>query len=289
MQTAPQTDSPQEAGPTLEQSAAVGTENAQAANAATLQQLMMIDFIMPPAKKLYDVVDDGLMSHFEYLDFNSVQSFTMSANSYGLEPCRWIADNVLKHCVNLKKVNFSDIFTTRARAVLPPSLKLLIEAIADKPIVELDLSANAFGPDGVKSFVSFLEDCPTLESLNVTNCGLGPEGGKMIAKAILKNDKMHLKEFYASRDRLENPGIQALSAVFAKHRTLQKIEVYQNGVRLGLSHLFKALLSCKGTIQHVDVNDNLIKRSTDELVDFIRTCTSVRYLNLSDCLIKKNE
>lgn len=213
----------------------------------------------------------------------------MSANSYGLEPCRWMAENVLKHCVNLKRVNFSDIFTTRAREVLPPSLKLLIGAITDKPIVDLDLSANAFGPDGVRSFVSFLETCPTLEALNVTNCGLGPEGGKMIAAAIMKNKHMHLKEFYASRDRLENPGIEALSAVFVKHHTLQKIEVYQNGIRLGLTHLFKALLSCKDTIRYVDVSDNVIKRSTAELVAFIRTCTGIRYLNLSDCLIKKNQ
>jgi len=203
-----------------------------------------VDFIMPPTSIMFDDVDDKLKSNFKDLDLNSVTSFTMSANSYGLEPCRWIAENILKHCINLKRVNFSDIFTTRLRSNLPPSLKLMIDAIMDKPIVELDVSHNAFGPDGVQSFVAFLETCPTLESFNVTNCGLGPIGGKMIAEAILKNDKMKLKEFYASRSRLENQGIEALSAVFAKHGTLQKIEVYQSGIRLGLSHLFKALLSC---------------------------------------------
>ena len=45
---------------------------------------------------------------------------------------------------------------------------------------------------GVQSFVAFLETCRNLESFNVTNCGLGPIGGKMIAEAILKNDKMKL-------------------------------------------------------------------------------------------------
>jgi len=164
----------------------------------------------------------------------------------------------------------------------------MIDAIIDKPIVDLNLSHNAFGPDGVKAYVNFLEKCPTLEVLNVTNCGLGPEGSKMIAKAILKNNNMKLRGFSASRDRLENPGIEALSEVFAVHKTLQKIEVYQNGIRMGLSHLFKALLECKDTIEYVDVSDNLIKRSTDEMVEFIKTCKNIKHLCMSDSLIKKD-
>lgn len=111
----------------------------------------------------------------------------------------------------------------------------------------------------------------------------------MIAEAILKNDEMRLTEFSASRDRLENPGIEALSKVFSAHGTLKKIEVYQNGIRRGLSHLFKALLDCADTIEYLDVSDNLIKRETNEMVEFIKTCKKVKYFNLSDSLIKKNQ
>ena len=136
-----------------------------------------VDFIMPPTSNMFNDVDDKLKDNFKDLDLSSIISFTMSANSYDLEPCRWIAENILKNCINLKRVNFSDIFTTRLRSNLPPSLKLLIDAIMDKPIVELNVSHNAFGPDGVQSFVAFLETCPSLESFNVTNCGLGPQGG----------------------------------------------------------------------------------------------------------------
>lgn len=63
----------------------------------------------------------------------------------------------------------------------------MIDAIIDKPIKSLNLSHNAFGPDGVNAYTHFLERCPTLEILNLTNCGLGPEGGKLLAKAMLKN------------------------------------------------------------------------------------------------------
>lgn len=111
----------------------------------------------------------------------------------------------------------------------------------------------------------------------------------MLAEAILKNENMKLKEFYGSRGRLENAGIEALSKVFSKHKTLQKIEVYQSGIRMGLSPLFKALVDCRATIEYVDVSDNLIKRDVAELGNFIKSCTNVKYLNLSDSLIKRKQ
>lgn len=63
----------------------------------------------------------------------------------------------------------------------------MIDAIIGKPIRELDLSHNAFGPDGVNAYTHLLEKCHTLEVLNVTNCGLGPAGGKLLAEAMDKN------------------------------------------------------------------------------------------------------
>jgi Ran GTPase-activating protein 1 len=138
----------------------------------------------------------------------------MSGNSYGTEACQWIAENVIKFCENIKKVDFSDIFTSRLRSDLPNSLLLLMTALEGKSVQNLDLSHNAFGPDGVKSFQDFLVKNSSLKVLNITNCGLGPIGGKMVAEAMEQNKNMKLVEFYASRDRLEQEGLQALSGVF---------------------------------------------------------------------------
>lgn len=64
----------------------------------------------------------------------------------------------------------------------------MMDALKDKKFIEeLNLSHNAFGPDGVRSFQQFLEVCPSLKSLNITNCGLGPLGGQMVAEAMAKN------------------------------------------------------------------------------------------------------
>lgn len=57
----------------------------------------------------------------------------------------------------------------------------MIDAVMDKKIIELSLRDNAFGPAGVESLKDFLATCTTLKRLNVTNCGLGPEGTTTIA------------------------------------------------------------------------------------------------------------
>lgn len=48
------------------------------------------------------------------------------------------------------------MFTARLRSELPGSLKILMEGLNTQNITELNLSHNAFGPDGVRSFEEFL-------------------------------------------------------------------------------------------------------------------------------------
>lgn len=48
-------------------------------------------------------------------------------------------------------------------------------------LTELDLSDNAFGPDGVKGIEQLLKSssCYTLKELRLNNCGMGIGGGKV--------------------------------------------------------------------------------------------------------------
>lgn len=48
-------------------------------------------------------------------------------------------------------------------------------------LTELDLSDNAFGPDGVKGIEQLLKSpsCHTLRELRLNNCGMGIGGGKV--------------------------------------------------------------------------------------------------------------
>lgn len=59
-------------------------------------------------------------------------------------------------------------------------------------LTELDLSDNAFGPDGVKGIEQLLKSpsCHTLRELKLNNCGMGIGGGKASA---------HLNSVYLSQ------------------------------------------------------------------------------------------
>ena len=100
-----------------------------------------------------------------------------------------------------------------------------------KPIVRLDLSHNAFGPDGIEAFQCILSGMTSLKVLQINNCGIGPEGGEMIAHALDQNEDLKLLHFEAGRDRLESKGITALAKVFGKMGSLKVIHVPQNGIK----------------------------------------------------------
>lgn len=53
--------------------------------------------------------------------------------------------------------------------------------ISGAKLTELDLSDNAFGPDGVKGIEDLLKSpvCYTLQELRLNNCGMGIGGGKV--------------------------------------------------------------------------------------------------------------
>ena len=53
--------------------------------------------------------------------------------------------------------------------------------LAGARLVELDLSDNAFGPNGMKGLTEFLksESCFSLQELRLHNNGLGITGGKV--------------------------------------------------------------------------------------------------------------
>jgi Ran GTPase-activating protein (RanGAP) involved in mRNA processing and transport len=64
--------------------------------------------------------------------------------------------------------------------------------------------------------------------------------------------------------------------------------VYQNGSKSGLIYLLEALVYCKDTIREVNISDNKsINRAIPQLVDFIKKCTKLEQLNISDLKMKK--
>ncbi len=141
---------------------------------------------------------------------SKIETLELSTNSLGFDVAKALSEEI-KKIENLKNVNYRDIFVGRKKTDLPASLKEIMLAIEDKNIELLDLSDNAFGPIGVKSFDFFICKTDTLKELYLENNGLGPEGAESLAETLLANDKIKLHTLIINRNRLENKGARAFS------------------------------------------------------------------------------
>lgn len=113
-------------------------------------------------------------------------------NSYDLTSCEYIAEIITeKGSENLYSADFSNMFVTK-KETLPPSMTALMNSISTKPITELYLHDNAFGPIGVDTFKDFLRGASQLKVLSVSNCGLGPVASTTIAESLIANGEVKL-------------------------------------------------------------------------------------------------
>ncbi len=140
----------------------------------------------------------------------NIEAIELSTNSLGFEAAKALAEEI-KELENLKSVNYRDIFVGRKKTDLPASLKELMLALENKRIEIIDLSDNAFGPIGVKSFDFFIAKTNTLRELYLENNGLGPEGAESLAQTLLENENIKLSTLVINRNRLENKGAMAFS------------------------------------------------------------------------------
>lgn len=84
---------------------------------------------------------------------------------------------------------------------------------AGAQLVELDLSDNAFGPDGVRGFEALLKSsaCFTLHELKLNNCGMGIGGGKVGAGAPSCPSALHTPSLPSPLLHLPPPAVCALA------------------------------------------------------------------------------
>ena len=97
------------------------------------------------------------MKFLNKVDKQDFDRFLCSDNSFDPTSCEYIAELIQNNSSDeFWFADFSNMFITRDKRSIPPSLKLLIDSVSTKPIRELHLSDNAFGPIGVEQFKDFL-------------------------------------------------------------------------------------------------------------------------------------
>ncbi|RUS70219.1 hypothetical protein EGW08_022021 [Elysia chlorotica] len=222
----------------------------------------------------------------------------LEGNTLGVDAAEVIAKALGQH-PEFQRALWSDMFTGRLKTEIPKALKFLGAAIigADCNLVELDLSDNAFGPNGVVGLVDLLKSssCFSLKELKLNNNGLGIGGGKMLAESLLEcheksvkaKKPLSLRVFISGRNRLENDGATALAKAFKAIGTLEYLAMPQNGINHpGISALAEAI-GCNARLQHLNLNDNTFTaRGAQAIAKALPKLTNLQVINFGDCLIR---
>uniref|UniRef100_A0A3Q1GED4 Ran GTPase activating protein 1b n=2 Tax=Acanthochromis polyacanthus TaxID=80966 RepID=A0A3Q1GED4_9TELE len=191
------------------------------------------------------------------------------------------------------------MFTGRLRSEIPTALRSLGGALmsAGARLTELDLSDNAFGPDGVKGIEQLLKSpsCHTLRELRLNNCGMGIGGGKILAEALMERHRQSsalgapfkLRVFIAGRNRLENEGASALAKAFQLMGSLEEVHMPQNGINhAGVMALASAMRQ-NPELRVLNFNDNTFtKKGTLAMAQALRHLRNVQVINFGDCLVR---
>ncbi|CAO1332234.1 unnamed protein product [Diamesa serratosioi] len=231
-------------------------------------------------------------------DCKNLQFLDLEGNTLGIECAKEIGEALKKH-PEFKKALFKDLFTGRMKTEIPLALESLGLGMsaANAHLTVLDCSDNALGPNGMAGLVRLIKSstCYSLQELKLNNCGLGITGAKMLAESLTINyndsvkagTPLELKVFVAGRNRLENEGAKALSAIFGKIGTLEEISIPQNGIyHVGMTALSQALRENKN-IQILNLNDNTIGPiGALALSDAFYSVQSIKEINFGDCLLK---
>ncbi|XP_061701940.1 ran GTPase-activating protein 1a isoform X2 [Syngnathoides biaculeatus] len=234
----------------------------------------------------------------EIKDFEGLQALRLEGNTVGVEAAKAIA-KALETKSQFKRCYWSDMFTGRLRSEIPPALNSLGDALmlASAKLTVLDLSDNAFGPDGVKGIERLLKSpaCYTLQELRLNNCGMGIGGGKILAASLIECHKrsraegppLSLKVFVAGRNRLENDGATALAESFQLMGSLEEIHMPQNGINHpGVTALATAVQD-NPHLRTLNLNDNTFtEKGAIAMAKALKDLQSIQVINFGDCLVR---
>ncbi|KAM7386466.1 hypothetical protein PAMA_009198 [Pampus argenteus] len=234
----------------------------------------------------------------EIQDYEGLQALRLEGNTVGVAAAQAIA-KALENKSEFKCCYWSDMFTGRLRSEIPPALNSLGDALmlAGAKLTVLDLSDNAFGPDGVKGIERLLKStaCYTLQELRLNNCGMGIGGGKILAAALTQCHKkssaegspLSLKLFVAGRNRLENDGATALAQAFQLMGSLEEVHMPQNGINHSGVTALATAMQHNPNLRILNLNDNTFsEKGAIAMAQALTHLRSIQVINFGDCLVR---
>ena len=215
-----------------------------------------------------DTMEDAQVVIDQIEKCDELVTLELAGNTFGVEGAGAIA-HVLEEKKSLKNCLWSDMFTGRLRSEIPSILSSLCNSLikANTHLVVLDLSDNAFGPDGIKAVEKLLTSpaCYSLQEMYFNNNGLGP-GGAILAQALIECHRnamqagvsFTLKKFVCGRNRIENERAKPLAEAFKVLKTLEVIRLHQNGIHhAGIADLADSF-EHNPNLTEIDLGDNTL-------------------------------
>ena len=247
--------------------------------------------IFEAKKKNYETIEDPECKDTIQAIKDNLESITyisLAGNSYSKDFCLSFAE-LLKTIPNLERLNINDIFVSRLKDDIPPSIEAITGALIGKTkFVALDISNNAVSVNGAQALTNFLENSPNLKTFLINNCGLGIQGSTILAGA-LKKGKVNLQVIAMARNRLENQGTIEIASALKEMDDIKEVYLFQDVIRKdGMIALLSALMDKK--LKSLDIADNFINdESVEKFADFLEKNETLESLNVSDCNIQKED
>lgn len=230
--------------------------------------------------------------------FKNLKILELKGNTLGIKAAEAVGEGLKLH-PTFERALWSDLFTGRGKSEIPVALKHLCNGImgANACLVELDLSDNAFGPNGMVGLVDFLRSpsCYTLQELRLNNNGLGIQGGKMLADSLLAcyessvscGKPLALRVFVSGRGRLEDEGATALAQAFKAMKSLEEVHMPQNGINhKGITALAEAFQH-NPKMKHLNLSDNTFTEiGSLSMSRSIPKLQELEVINFEDCLMR---
>ncbi|KAI0061133.1 RNI-like protein [Artomyces pyxidatus] len=269
--------------------------------ATTTQDPRIFDII---GQKLRLETRADVAKHFASFDADVVEEIYLAENTFSVEAARALGD-LLAKTKKLRVAGLSDIFISRTIDEIPDALTAICDALCAVPtLVELNLNNNALGGRSAHPLVPLLTRHRGIQVLKLNNCGLGPEGGKMIADALLEAARLCredgqlsvLRVVVCGRNRLQDGSAAAWGAALAAHPKLQKVKLVNNGIREAGFGAIVAGAACCPDLRYLNLRDNNAvdvdndaengsnaHRGGAAVAALLKAAPKLEFLDLSDC------
>jgi Ran GTPase-activating protein 1 len=246
-------------------------------------------------QKLKLTTAEDVAEHVEFIKSHpELKVLLFSGNTIGVEAAKSLAEAISK-LDNLVEFDLHDCFTGRMKEEVHVAVEAFNKVLKTKSTLrKVDFSDNAFGPVGARAMAILLSEAASLEELILNNNGLGPQGGNIIAQALIDLQKLNIEAGRVSklhrveigRNRLENGSAPLFSEAFKAHGSLEEIALPQCGIRPeGISELSKGIAANPNLVK-VNLQDNTF--TTIGSVDFAKALEGLpklEVLNIGDCLL----